>query len=135
MSLCDTRHLKAHKLSSLIPNFLLKMPRLWWYCVVGSYDARSGQFWRQGSSRTRDPRYEGRVALNVTAHQKVFLNLNRVTRNDTGRFTCRVDFLGSPSLNSDIILKVYGKWFFVLFFYFHSCIGVAQNYPELLGNK
>ncbi|KAF2357922.1 Immunoglobulin-like domain [Trinorchestia longiramus] len=76
-------------------------------CSPMHYDARSGQFWRGGSSRTRDRRYEGRVALNVTSPHRVALSLHRVTRNDTGKFTCRVDFLGSPSLNSAITLKVY----------------------------
>ncbi|XP_042212137.1 hemicentin-2-like isoform X2 [Homarus americanus] len=74
-----------------------------------SYDARSGDFWREGSPKTRDVRYEGRVFLNLTQPQRVHLNLERVTLQDGGDFTCRVDFLSSPSLTSIVKLHVYAN--------------------------
>ncbi|XP_071552927.1 LOW QUALITY PROTEIN: uncharacterized protein [Panulirus ornatus] len=74
-----------------------------------SYDARTGDFWRVGNSKTRDARYEGRVSLNLTQPHTVHLNLQRVTLQDQGDFTCRVDFLSSPSLTSIVKLKVYAN--------------------------
>ncbi|KAK8730335.1 hypothetical protein OTU49_008228, partial [Cherax quadricarinatus] len=74
-----------------------------------SYDARNGDFWRAGNSKIRDAAYDGRVSLNLTQPQRVHLNLQRVTLNDEGDFTCRVDFLSSPSLTSLVKLKVYAN--------------------------
>ena len=76
-----------------------------------SYDARSGEFWREGSSKIRESRYEGRVSLNLTQPRKVRLIIRRISFEDEGKFTCRVDFLGSPSLTSVVHLKIYCKYF------------------------
>ncbi|XP_076065322.1 nephrin-like [Oratosquilla oratoria] len=74
-----------------------------------SYDARSGDFWREGNSKIRDTRYEGRVFLNLTEPRRVHLNLRHVTLEDAGHYTCRVDFHVSPSLTSIVDLKVYAE--------------------------
>lgn len=49
------------------------------------------------------------MSLNLTQPQLVHLNLDRVTLKDRGDFTCRVDFLSSPSLTSVVKLHVYGE--------------------------
>ncbi|CAL4138633.1 unnamed protein product, partial [Meganyctiphanes norvegica] len=72
-----------------------------------SYDARNGDFWRGGTSKTRDARYEGRVHLNLMQPRRVMLNMEHISLTDAGDFTCRVDFLGSPSLTSIVKLVVY----------------------------
>ncbi|XP_068230534.1 nephrin-like [Palaemon carinicauda] len=74
-----------------------------------SYDARNGYFWREGSSKTRDAFYEDRVFLNITRPANVHLNLKRVSIEDAGDFTCRVDFVSSPSLTSIVKLKVFAN--------------------------
>ncbi|XP_064098668.1 uncharacterized protein LOC135209827 [Macrobrachium nipponense] len=74
-----------------------------------SYDARSGDFWREGSSKIRDAQYEGRVYLNLTHPRNVHLNLEQVSIQDAGDFTCRVDFVSSPSLTSIVKLKVFAN--------------------------
>ncbi|KAK8391706.1 hypothetical protein O3P69_017317 [Scylla paramamosain] len=58
--------------------------------------------------KTRDAKYEDRVSLNLTEPRQVHLNLQRVSLKDGGDFTCRVDFLSSPSLTSVVKLHVYG---------------------------
>ncbi|XP_063866949.1 uncharacterized protein LOC135104016 [Scylla paramamosain] len=74
-----------------------------------SYDARTGDFWRAGTPKTRDAKYEDRVSLNLTEPRQVHLNLQRVSLKDGGDFTCRVDFLSSPSLTSVVKLHVYAN--------------------------
>ena len=73
-----------------------------------SYDGRSGGFWHAGSSLTRSPGYQGRLSLNISGGAAA-LSLARVQRNDSGVFTCRVDFQDAPSKNSDVVLNVYGE--------------------------
>ncbi|XP_068229433.1 hemicentin-2-like [Palaemon carinicauda] len=74
-----------------------------------SYDSRKGHFWREGTTKTRDASYEGRVFLNLTLPGKVHLNLEQVSLQDAGDFTCRVDFVSSPTLISIVKLKVFAN--------------------------
>ena len=60
-----------------------------------------------------------------------------MVRNDSGIFTCRVDFSDSPSKNSDVVLNVYGEFQYhkKITLTWFSMVIVSKNYEVFLPNN